>query len=196
MKATTSLSLMAIAFHVAVHTALKKLRTPPAQLVLSFACSLLSKYPVFFLMQRGRPLTCPMLWSSFQSHNSSSSPASTTGRSRHLPHPDPNELLSSVQRSEQIRLCRPAGKTVCLCSLPASRSHSICVFIATFMHYFFLVAAFWMNVMSFDVARTFSTSAGIVEAGHKDVAAKRRFKFYMAYAWGIPVGIGESATGF
>ena len=27
------------------------------------------------------------------------------------------------------------------------------MFIATFMHYFFLVAAFWMNVMSFDVAR-------------------------------------------
>ena len=39
-KATTSLSLMAIAFHVAVHTALKKLRTPPAQLLLAFACSL------------------------------------------------------------------------------------------------------------------------------------------------------------
>ena len=73
-----------------------------------------------------------------------------------------------------------------------SRSHSICVFIATFMHYFFLVAAFWMNVMSFDVARAFASSAGIVEAGHKDVAAKRRFKYYMAYAWGIPVLIGES----
>ena len=73
-----------------------------------------------------------------------------------------------------------------------SRSHSICVFIATFMHYFFLVAAFWMNVMSFDMARAFASSAGIVEAGHKDVAAKRRFKYYMAYAWGIPVLIGES----
>ena len=40
--------------------------------------------------------------------------------------------------------------------------------------------------------RAFASSAGIVEAGHKDVAAKRRFKFYMAYAWGIPVLIGES----
>ena len=41
-------------------------------------------------------------------------------------------------------------------------------------------------------SRAFASSAGIVEAGHKDVAAKRRFKFYMAYAWGIPVLIGES----
>jgi hypothetical protein len=76
-----------------------------------------------------------------------------------------------------------------LTGLNYSRSHSICVFIATAIHYFFLVAAFWMNVMCFDVARAFASSSGVVEAGHKDAAAKRRYKLYSAYAWGVPLCI-------
>ena len=35
-----------------------------------------------------------------------------------------------------------------------SQSHSICVFIATALHLFSLVSAFWMNVMSFDICRS------------------------------------------
>ncbi len=32
-------------------------------------------------------------------------------------------------------------------------SHSICIFVATCLHYFYLVASFWMNVLHFDLCR-------------------------------------------
>jgi hypothetical protein len=37
---TTTFSLIALAFHILVHTAFKKLRTPAAQHLLGLACSL------------------------------------------------------------------------------------------------------------------------------------------------------------
>ncbi len=38
-----------------------------------------------------------------------------------------------------------------------SKNEVICVTSAVAMHYFFLASFFWMNVMSFDIWRTFST---------------------------------------
>jgi hypothetical protein len=60
------------------------------------------------------------------------------------------------------------SKTLLLTGLNYSRSHSICVFFATAIYYCFIVAAFWMNVMCFDVARAFASSFGFVEAGHTE----------------------------
>ena len=37
--------------------------------------------------------------------------------------------------------------------LTYTTSRSICIFIATCLHYFYLVAAFWMNVLHFDLCR-------------------------------------------
>ena len=40
-----------------------------------------------------------------------------------------------------------------LFGLDYSSSHSICIFIATLLHYFILVAFFWLNVLSYDIYR-------------------------------------------
>ena len=58
-------------------------------------------------------------------------------------------------------------------------SHTICLFVAISSHYFILVSFFCMNIMSYDICRTFIS----ILPFH---AGKRRFKFYSYYCWGIP----------
>ena len=45
------------------------------------------------------------------------------------------------------------GQLLLVLALSNNTSHSICIASATFLHYFFLVAAFWMNVLHFDLCR-------------------------------------------
>ena len=74
-------------------------------------------------------------------------------------------------------------------------SRSICIFIATTLHYFQLVVAFWFNVMSFDVCKAFinlveqrsgaDKSKKAPQVGATDTK-KKTFKIYSCYAWGFP----------
>ncbi|KAH3725203.1 probable G-protein coupled receptor Mth-like 3 [Dreissena polymorpha] len=69
----------------------------------------------------------------------------------------------------------------------ASKMNSVsfmCTAIAVLIHYFFLAAFGWMNVIAFDLWKTFSKS--FVTSGSVDKAGKR-FRLYSIYAWGIPM---------
>lgn len=61
----------------------------------------------------------------------------------------------------------------------------MCLTTAVLMHYFFLSAFAWMNVLAFDVWRTFSTT----EATMHITSKRRSFLRYSAYAWGAPLGL-------
>lgn len=56
----------------------------------------------------------------------------------------------------------------------------ICFWPVVFQHYFFLVAFFWMNVMSFDVARMLSA------ATYQTSTSKKKLVLYNLYAWITP----------
>ncbi|GAB1609296.1 uncharacterized protein LOC115229438 [Argonauta hians] len=64
-------------------------------------------------------------------------------------------------------------------------SDAVCVTVAVSLHYLFLASFFWMNVMSYDLFRTF---------GHINVLPTPRQKSkviprYLLYAWGAPLCI-------
>lgn len=111
------ISVICLSFHIFVFTAIKKLRTPTAQIHLALTCSL-----------------CPA------------------------------QFLYAI-------------------GLSYTSSHSICVLIATFLHYFYLVAAFWMNILHLDLCRVcfkrsilkkVSSSAREALTNHVD---SKRFKY-------------------
>jgi len=64
----------------------------------------------------------------------------------------------------------------------SSVSPGFCFGQATVMHFAFLAAFFWMNVMAFDVYRTFGASPGAA-ASSSPAGARRRFAGYSSYAW-------------
>ncbi len=118
------ISVMCLIVHIFIYTAIKKLRTPSAQILLALTCALC---PAQFLYAMG---------------------------------------------------------------FIHSSSHSICVFIATCLHYLYLVAAFWMNVLHFDLCRIcFKRSflQKVSSSAREASRAKFRFKLYSYYAWGIPI---------
>lgn len=58
-----------------------------------------------------------------------------------------------------------------------------CVVVSSSMHFAFLAYFFWMNVVAFDVWRTFrGTCRGV--GGARPRAARRTFALYNAYVWG------------
>ncbi|KAG7157655.1 G-protein coupled receptor Mth-like 10-like 2 [Homarus americanus] len=59
--------------------------------------------------------------------------------------------------------------------------HELCVFISAALHYFWLASFCWMNVMSVDVCRTFTS-----QLYRGDTDARQSFIFYSIYAWTIP----------
>ncbi|XP_012938072.2 uncharacterized protein LOC101863267 [Aplysia californica] len=59
----------------------------------------------------------------------------------------------------------------------------LCTTVAICVHYTFLAAHFWMNVMSFDVYRTFVTSTPLRQMREKSKYLPR----YALYAWGVPL---------
>ena len=67
----------------------------------------------------------------------------------------------------------------------------VCLSIGVVMHYAFLAAFFWMNVMAVDICRTFSSSRVVLPADDRS----SRFIFYSLYAWLTPaVIVGGSLT--
>ena len=61
----------------------------------------------------------------------------------------------------------------------------VCMSLAVAMHYAFLAAFFWMNVMAVDICRTFSSSRVMLPADDRS----SRFIFYSLYAWLTPAAI-------
>ncbi|XP_041349279.1 G-protein coupled receptor Mth2-like [Gigantopelta aegis] len=82
-------------------------------------------------------------------------------------------LSSSLFIAELLMIIAPSAEGVFV----------LCKGIGVCMHYFFLVAFFWMNVMAADVWFTFSKS--FVKAGGSGKSSKR-FYFYSVYSWGVP----------
>ena len=77
--------------------------------------------------------------------------------------------------------------------LSYTTSKSICIFTATCLHYFYLVAAFWMNVLHFDLCRVCfkrSVLKKVSSSAREAKRAKFRFKLYSYYAWGFPILLG------
>ncbi|KAH9510351.1 hypothetical protein Btru_042868 [Bulinus truncatus] len=63
-------------------------------------------------------------------------------------------------------------------------THWLCSAVAMSIHFTFLASHFWMNVISYDVYRTFANSASVAP----QLRDKRRyFPRYVAYAWGVPI---------
>ena len=52
------------------------------------------------------------------------------------------------------------------------------------MHYFFVASFFWVNVMSFDIWRTFRHIRGISKNPGVKSDNHRKFIYYSVYAWG------------
>ena len=63
--------------------------------------------------------------------------------------------------------------------------HEVCVSLAAAMHYAFLAAFFWMNVMAIDICRTFSSRHIMLPTDPHSA----RFTFYSLYAWLTPAMI-------
>lgn len=64
--------------------------------------------------------------------------------------------------------------------------YELCAALAVLTHWSYLAAFFWMNVMGFDICRTF---AGQMMAHHNrgpGRGQRNTFRFYSLYAWGFP----------
>ncbi|XP_071747387.1 uncharacterized protein [Lepeophtheirus salmonis] len=72
---------------------------------------------------------------------------------------------------------------IMITGLTYNDSHSICMFIATMLHYFQLVAYSWLDIICYDLYRTLLVKD---LTNLKTVEGKRRFKLYSYYAWGVP----------
>ncbi|XP_021960199.2 uncharacterized protein LOC110856065 isoform X2 [Folsomia candida] len=72
-----------------------------------------------------------------------------------------------------------------------AKVEAICVAASVLMHYFFLASFFWMNVMSFDIWRTFSAQ---FMTRHSSSGNSGLFLKYSLYAWGAPLLILSIST--
>lgn len=76
-----------------------------------------------------------------------------------------------------------------LVGVPRTEVHYVCLGLAAALHYTFLAAFFWMNVMAYDIWRSFSSKA--VKHSHSSC----RFCCYSLYAWFIPALIVGGSVG-
>lgn len=78
--------------------------------------------------------------------------------------------------------CLTIENYMCVCLFVQTRW--LCSAIAAALHYFFLASHCWMNVMSYDVFRTFTSSACILTR----IRDKGKYlPRYALYAWGAPL---------
>ncbi len=63
--------------------------------------------------------------------------------------------------------------------------YRICATLGVLTHWFYLAAFFWMNVMGFDICRTFTGSL-TRHRGMQGRGQRSTFVFYSLYAWGFP----------
>ncbi|KAK7085127.1 hypothetical protein SK128_019212 [Halocaridina rubra] len=68
-----------------------------------------------------------------------------------------------------------------LTGMRATANHGLCVFISAALHYSWIASFCWMNVMSVDICRTFTS-----QVYRGDLKSQRTYIFYSVYAWGIP----------
>jgi hypothetical protein len=59
---------------------------------------------------------------------------------------------------------------------------SVCLLLALGIHFFFLASFFWMNVMAFDLWKTFHKGFSLYVC-----EIRERLPYYALYAWGMPV---------
>ncbi|XP_067051036.1 uncharacterized protein [Acropora muricata] len=64
-------------------------------------------------------------------------------------------------------------------------SNEQCKVIAIFLHFFVLCSFTWMNVMAYDMHKTFTSSGGRRGSSH-ELQHTRRFVRYCIYGWGAP----------
>ncbi len=69
-----------------------------------------------------------------------------------------------------------------LTTVGAVGEHVSCVVFAVLIHYSFLASFFWIQVMSFDIWRTFSRPEVTSSGGHR-----KRFLLYSAFGWVCPL---------
>ncbi|KAK3589770.1 hypothetical protein CHS0354_021101 [Potamilus streckersoni] len=69
--------------------------------------------------------------------------------------------------------------------------NELCIAVAIAMHYFFLASFCWMNIMDFDLWWTFSRQFTVT---NNDRKSSKRFCFYCAYAWILPLLIVVAAV--
>lgn len=60
-------------------------------------------------------------------------------------------------------------------------SYNLCLFLSLSLHYWWLASFFWMNILSFDIWKTFKVHFNL-----NNVNKKKLFIIYSAYGWGIP----------
>ena len=117
-----AVSIVCLALHIAVHSAVPKLRNLPGKNLLSLSCSLFMAQLLF---------------------------------------------LTAI-----------GAKT--------TLGYELCAAVAIITHWSYLAAFFWMNVMGFDICRTFAGQM----SRHRDAGQRSNaFRFYSLYAWGVPMVI-------
>ena len=82
-------------------------------------------------------------------------------------------LIIALMVAETLFLCQ---------SLMIVTKPSVCLVFALGIHFFYLASFFWMNVMAYDLWKTFHKGFSLyVYEIHE------RLPFYALYAWGVPV---------
>lgn len=66
--------------------------------------------------------------------------------------------------------------------------YGLCATLGVATHWFYLAAFFWMNIMGFDICRTFTGSL-TRNRGMSGRGQRSTFIFYSLYAWGLPTAI-------
>lgn len=92
---------------------------------------------------------------------------------RNLPGCNTINLIIALIFAQILFLCQ---------SLFIMTRSSVCLMFAIGIHYFYLASFFWMNVMAFDLWKTFHKGFSLYLYDIRE-----RLPFYAAYAWGMPI---------
>ncbi|XP_013416552.1 uncharacterized protein LOC106178077 [Lingula anatina] len=98
---------------------------------------------------------------------------------RNLPGKVLMSLVASLCVAQFLFMLTPVWK----------KTESACVAFAVLMHYSYLAAFFWMNVMSFDICHTFSISITTFKQNRRSM----KFIYYSLYAWGSSILITSTS---
>ena len=83
------------------------------------------------------------------------------------------------------------AQLIFLFGIGRTENEAVCAAIGIIMHFAFLASFFWMNVMSYDIWRTFSHQTSAPSTSH----LSKRFIYYSVYAWCTPLLIVSAAIG-
>lgn len=72
----------------------------------------------------------------------------------------------------------------------ATIGYELCAAVGALIHWFYLAAFFWMNVMGFEISKTFSSTTAMIEHHNASMRTRRStLIMYSAYAWITPTVI-------